>query len=173
MFGSRTTVKKVRNLLTWFSQKLHSKGMPRHSVYGNSYQLQHTEDAYRAAHLSWMDLEVAPDDITQWQEANDNRMQFKVGNCKDSNIRMLTGTIKADWIQLSVPPNDLSLDQWCAGVYVLPTVAPDVSMLGASNLRRVIGDDFHRLRNKYEVPSMWGNPPTMATFAKAWLVPAL
>ena len=47
---------------------------------------------------------VAPDDIkTQWQEANANRrMQFKVGNYKDSNIRMLTGTIKADWIQLPV-----------------------------------------------------------------------
>ena len=34
---------------------------------------------------------------------------------------------------------------------------PDVSMLGADNLRRVIGDDFHRLRKKYEVPGMWGN----------------
>ena len=68
------------------------------------HQLQHTEDAYRAAHPSWMDLEVAPDDIkTQWQEANANRrMQFKVGDYKDSNIRMLTGTIKADWIQLPV-----------------------------------------------------------------------
>ena len=67
-------------------------------------QLQHTEDAYRAAHPSWMDLEVAPDDIkTQWQEANANRrMQFKVGDYKDSSIRMLTGTIKADWIQLPV-----------------------------------------------------------------------
>ena len=163
------------------------------------HQLQHTEDAYRAAHPSWMDLEVPPDDIrTQWQEANDNRrMQFKVGNYKDSNIRMLTGTIKADWIQLPVEryltalpilkqgviagvfknkgaapwaitraeklqlsvflPNDLSLDQWYAGVYALPTVWPELTMLGASNLRRVIGDDFHRLRNKYEVPSMWGN----------------
>jgi len=29
-------------------------------------------------------------------------MQFKVGVYKDSNIRMLTGTIKADWIQLPV-----------------------------------------------------------------------
>ena len=163
------------------------------------HQLQHTEDAYRAAHPSWMDLEVAPDDIKkQWQEANDNRrMQFKVGNYKDSNIRMLTGTIKADWIQLPVEryltalptlkqgviagvfknkgaapwaitraeklqlsvflPNDLSLDQWYAGVFALPTVWPDVSMLGACNLRRVVGYDFHRLRNKYEVPSMWGN----------------
>ena len=48
--------------------------------------------------------DVAPDDIkTQWQEANANgRMQFKVGVHKDSNIRMLTGTIKADWIQLPV-----------------------------------------------------------------------
>ena len=48
--------------------------------------------------------QVAPDDIkTQWQEANANRrMLFKVGDYKDSNIRMLTGTIKADWIQLPV-----------------------------------------------------------------------
>ena len=68
------------------------------------HHLQHKEDAYRAAHPSWMDLDVAPDDIeTQWQEANANRrVQFKVGNYKDSNIRMLTGTIKADWIQLPV-----------------------------------------------------------------------
>ena len=148
---------------------------------------------------SLMDLEVPPDDIkTQWQEANANRrMQFKVGNYKDSNIRMSTGTIKADWIQLPVEryltalptlkqgviagvfkikgvspwaitraeklqlsvflPNDLSLDEWYAGVYALPTVWPDVSMLGASNLRRVVGYDFHHLRKKYDVPSMWGN----------------
>ena len=68
------------------------------------HQLQHKEDDYRAAHPSWMDQEVAPDDIkTQWQEARANRrMQFKVGDYKDSNIRMLTGTIKADWIQLPV-----------------------------------------------------------------------
>ena len=67
-------------------------------------QLQHKEDAYRAAHPSWMDLEVALDDIkTQWQEANANRrMLFQVGDYKDSKIRMLTGTIKADWIQLPV-----------------------------------------------------------------------
>ena len=30
-------------------------------------------------------------------------------------------------------------------------------MLGASNLRRVVGFDFHHLRKKYDVPSMWGN----------------
>ena len=145
----------------------------------------------------------APVDIQkQWQEARANRrMQFKVGNYRDgdreSNIRMLTGTIKADWFQLPVErylaalptlkqgvisgafrqkgaapwaitraeklqlsvflPNDLSLDEWYAGVYALPTVWPDVTMLGADNLRRVIGDDFHRLRRKYEVPGMWGN----------------
>ena len=48
----------------------------------NLRQLQHTEDVCRAAHPSWMDLDVAPDDIkTQWQEANANRrMQFKVGD---------------------------------------------------------------------------------------------
>ena len=118
----------------------------------------------KKAHPSWMDQEVAPDDIkTQWQEARANRrMQFKVGDYKDSNIRMLTGTLKADWIQLPVErylaalptlkqgiitgvfkikgaspwaitraeklqvsvflPNDLSLDEWYAGVYALPTV---------------------------------------------------
>ena len=36
----------------------------------------------------------------------------------------------------------------------LPTVWPDVSMLGANNLRRVVGYDFHHLRKKYDVPSM-------------------
>ena len=51
---------------------------------------------------------MAPADIPkQWQEARANRrMQFKVGNYRDgsgeSNIRLLTGTIKADWIQLPV-----------------------------------------------------------------------
>ena len=148
-------------------------------------------------HLGW--TWTWPDDIeTQWQEANANRrMQFKVGNYKDSNIRMLTGAIKADWIQLPVEryltalptlrqgviagvfkikgaapwaitraeklqlsvflPNVLSLDEWYAGVYALPTVWPDVSMLGASNLRRVVGYDFRHLRKKYDVPSMRGN----------------
>ena len=71
-------------------------------------QLQHKEDSHRAAHPSWMDQAEAPADIRkQWQEARANRrMQFKVGNYRDgdreSNIRMLTGTIKADWIQLPV-----------------------------------------------------------------------
>ena len=53
-----------------------------------------------------------------------------------------------------------------------------MSMLGASNLRRVAGYDFHHLRKKYDAPGMWGNSPTMATVAaesgnqRAWLVPA-
>ena len=46
-------------------------------------------------------------------------------------------------------PNDLSLDDWFAGVYALLTVWPDVSMLGAANLRKVAGYDFHLLRKKY------------------------
>ena len=110
---------------------------------------------------------------------------------------MLTGTIKADWIQLPVElylaalptlkqgviagvfrqkgaapwgitraeklqlsvflPNDLSLEDWYAGVYGLPTVWPEVSMLGADNLRKVAGYDFHLLRKKYDVRSMWGD----------------
>eukprot|EP00434_Breviolum_minutum_P044395 symbB.v1.2.039646.t1/scaffold6701.1/size16094/3 len=166
-------------------------------------QLQHKEDSYRAENPSWMDQEEAPADIRkQWQEARANRrMQFKVGNYRDgdreSNIRMLTGTIKADWIQLPVErylaalptlrhgviagvfrnkgaapwgitraeklqlsvflPNDLSLDDWYAGVYALPTVWPEASMLGADYLRKVAGYDFHLLRKKYDVQSMWGD----------------
>ena len=71
-------------------------------------QLQQKEDSYRAENPSWMDQEVAPVDfLKQWQEARANRrMQFKVGNYRDgsweSNIRLLTGTIKVDWIQLAV-----------------------------------------------------------------------
>ena len=158
---------------------------------------------YRAENPSWMDQEEAPADILkQWQEARANRrMQFKVGNYRDgdwvSNIRMLTGTIKADWIQLPVErylaalptlrhgviagvfrnkgaapwgitraeklqlsvflPNDLSLDDWYAGVYALPTVWPEASMLGDDYLRKVVGYDFHLLRKKYDVQSMWGD----------------
>ena len=188
-------------------------------------QLQHKEDSYRAENPSWMDQEVAPADIRkQWQEARANRrMQFKVGNYRDgsweSNIRMVTGTIKADWIQLPVEeylaalptlkqgviagvfrqkgapwgitraeklqlsvflPNDLSLEDWYAGVYGLPTVWPEASMLGADNLRKVDGYDFHLLRKKYDVRSMWGDldPPwrllqsQLETRGPGWYSPA-
>ena len=77
-----------------------------------------------------MDEKVAPADIPkQWQETRANRRtQFKVGNrdgSGESNIRLLTGTIKANrqkdaasWritnaekLQLSVfLPNELSLE---------------------------------------------------------------
>ena len=112
-----------------------------------------------------------------------------MGDYKDSNIRMLTGTFKADWIQLPVErlaalPTlkqgvitgvfkiklGLSLGPrsytsrcsfpmtcpWMIGIQgsALPTVWPDVSMMGASNLRRVVGYDFHHIRKKYDVPSM-------------------
>ena len=76
--------------------------------YRSGFLLQKKEDRYRAENPSWMDEEVAPADIPkQWQEARANRrMQFKVGNYRDgsweSNIRLLTGTIKVDWIQLPV-----------------------------------------------------------------------
>ena len=130
---------------------------------------------------------------------------------------MLTGTIKADWIQLRIQlpverylaalptlkhgviagvfrqkgaapwgitraeklqlsvflPNDLSLEDWYAGVYALPTVWPEASMVGADNLRK---DDFHLLRKKYDVQSMWGDLDPQSTLAesardeRAWLV---
>ena len=60
------------------------------------------EDEYRAANPSCVDQTDVHDDLRQqWHEAQANRrMEFKVGNFKLSEIRMLTGTLKADWIQL-------------------------------------------------------------------------
>ena len=60
-------------------------------------QLQRKEDEYRAANPSWVDQTDAPDDIRQqWREAED------AVQGESSEIRMLTGTLKADWIQLPV-----------------------------------------------------------------------
>ena len=57
-------------------------------------------------------------------------------------------------LQLSVfLPNYLSLDEWYAEVY-----ASEASMLGDDYLRKVVGYDFHLLRKKYDVQSMWGRP---------------
>ena len=68
------------------------------------------------------------------------------------------GITRAEKLQLSVLfPNDLSLEDWYAGVYGLPTVWPEASMLGADNLRKVAGYDFHLLRKKYDVRTMWGD----------------
>ena len=92
--------------------------------------------------------------------------QDHVGDFKDSYIRMLTGTqsgldtatgvyaqpiTRAEKLQVSVFSNDLSLDDWYARVYALPTVWPDVSMMGINNLRRVVGYDFHHTRKKSDV----------------------
>jgi len=64
----------------------------------------------------------------------------------------------AEKLQLSVfLPNELSLEDWYAGVYGLPTVWPEVSMMGADHLRKVAGYDFHDLRRKYDVRTMWGD----------------
>ena len=97
MFGSRTTVKKVRNSLTWFS---HGSG-----------------------------ASLAPEPLkgaAPW------------------------GITNAEKLQLSVfLPNELSLEDWYAGVYGLPTVWPEVFMMGADHLRKVAGCDFHDLRRKY------------------------
>ena len=65
-------------------------------------QLQRKEDEYRAANPSWVDQTDVHDDLRQqWHEAQTNRRtQFKVCDFKLSEIRMLTDTLKADWIQL-------------------------------------------------------------------------
>ena len=119
-------------------------------------QLQHTE--------------VAPDDIkTQWQEQMpivnwhqsglDTNASWKVSNrsshiearchCRggQEQVPLLGPSLGPRSLQLSVLPNDLSMDEWYAGVYALPTVWPDVSMLGANNLRRVPSSTLRWTRN--------------------------
>ena len=49
------------------------------------------------------------------------------------------------------------MDDWYTAVCALPTVWPDVSMMGISNLRKVVGYDFHHIWKKCGVPGMWGN----------------
>ena len=131
-----------------------------------------------------MDEEVAPADIPkQWQEARANRrMQFKVGNYRDgsweSNIWLLTGTIKVDWIQLPVeqylaalPTLKQDVAGSCNSQFFFPELSwrtgmqgsmayqlwPEVSMMGADHLRKMAGYDFHDLRRKYDVRTMWGD----------------
>ena len=83
---------------------------------------------------------MAPADIPkQWQEARANRrMQFKVGNYRDgsgeSNIRLLTGTIKADWIHLPV-------EQYLAA---LPTLKQGVIAWGIQAERCCPLGDYQR-----------------------------
>ena len=48
-------------------------------------------------------------------------------------------------------------DDEYAGVYALPTVWSEVSMLEADNLRKVVDYDFPPPRKKYDVLSMWDN----------------
>ena len=53
------------------------------------------------------------------------------------------------------------MDDWYTAVYALPTVWPDVSMMGINNMRKVVDYNFHYMRKKYRVPGMWGTvrPP--------------
>ena len=68
------------------------------------------------------------------------------------------GITNAEKLQISVfLPNELSLEDWYAGVYGLPTVSREVSMMETDHLRKVAGYDFHDLRRKYDVRTMWGD----------------
>ena len=84
--------------------------------------------------------------ISYWQEAQ---------KYESSGEKKQVGEPRA-WSRCSFPITCL----WMIGmqgVYALPTVWPDVSMMGANNLRRVVGYDFHHIRKKYDAPSMWDN----------------
>ena len=56
---------------------------------------------------------------------------------------------------------------WCFGVYVLPTVWPDVSMLGADNLRKVAGYDFPPTEEVWRLKYVGPHPTSMATFEES------
>ena len=64
---------------------------------------------------------------------------------------------RAEKLQVSMfLPTRQSMDEWFATVHGLPTVCPDLSMIGSGNMRKVIGHDLHDIRIKYQVPSVWG-----------------
>ena len=168
---------------------------------------------FATLHLVLADRRATARTTTRWAMQHPE----KKSNYKDSNIRMLTGTIKADWIQLPVEryltalptlrqgvlegvfkikgaapwaitraeklqlsvflPNALSLDEWYAGVYALPTVWPDVgSQQFAQSGRLWLSPPTEEVWCPKHVGQY---PPTMATIAaasgnqRAWLVPAL
>ena len=112
--GSCRNALQLSSFSDWIGGTCHADTLqvwfPAHWAPVVLQQLQKKEDRYRAENPSWMDQEEAPADIfKQWREARANRrMQFKVGKYRDgsweSNIHMLTGTIKVDWIQLPVEP---------------------------------------------------------------------
>ena len=91
-------------------------------------------------------------------------MQFKVGDFKSSNIRMLTGTLKADWIQLPVERYLAALPTLkqgvIAGVFKIKGVSPtitraeklQVSVFLPNELSLDDGYDFHHIRKKCNVP---------------------
>ena len=68
------------------------------------------------------------------------------------------GITNAEKLQLSVflpnDPNELSMEDWYAGVY--NCVAGGL-FDGCDHLRKVAGCDFHDLRRKYDVRTMWGD----------------
>ena len=79
---------------------------------------------------------------------------------------------RAEKLQVSVfLPNELSMNDWYAGVYALPTVWPDVSMMEINNLRRVVGYDFHHIRKKYDVLSMWAMFAHVGDYCSSTLKP--
>ena len=76
----------------------------------------------------------------------------------EAERRCPLGITNAEKLQLSVfLPYELSMQDWYAGIYGLPTVWPEVSMMGADDLRKVAVCDFHDLRRKYDVRTMWGD----------------
>ena len=63
---------------------------------------------------------------------------------------------RAEKLQVSMfLPNHQPMDEWFATVHGLPTVWPDLSMIGSGNMRKVTGHDLHDIRIKYQVSSMW------------------
>ena len=68
-----------------------------------------------------------------------------MGDYKDSNIRMLTGTLKADWIQIPVERYLAALPTLKQGV-----IAGVFKIKGASPWAITRAEKLH-------VPSMWGN----------------
>ena len=81
------------SLYVWF---------PAHWVPHLLRRLEAREDEYRQQHHMWFDRELPDDELLEDQQKAKagRKLQFGVRPC-DDNIRQLTGSIRADWLQLS------------------------------------------------------------------------
>ena len=70
------------------------------------------------------------------------------GVCKTKGATPWTAT-RAEKLQVSVLLPNQPMDEWFATVHGLPTVWPDLSMIGSGNMRKVMGHDLQHVGHHF------------------------